>query len=259
MPSIFEPAAPPDRQDRLDRQDHENRKWLRRLSVVAAVVAIIVLPNILRDGYRAVLRLDTDWRFVEDVVLRDAPGGTHPQVMRWTVAPRIALIDATPADAAAVAVLVAGINEAMAGGGLTVTLTSEIESNIQIFLATPVTFDLLAKNFEAEPYPPVAGFNLIWPDERFDIATAVAVVDGSLGDGERRAATAHQLAHVLGLRGESDAFSGSVVFGGGVLRSTAVGLSAADRGVLRLLYTRLKSGDGWAAVRAAYTDHWNSN
>ena len=123
----------------------------------------------------------------------------------------------------------------------------------------PDAVKCLARNFEAEPFPPVAGFHLIWPGERFDVATAVAVVSAELGDAERRAAIVHQLLHVLGLRGDSGVFPESATFSEAERRSTATALAPIDRRLLRLLYMNLEPADGWSELRTAYRRYWHAS
>ena len=89
---------------RMFRASHAAKRprpnWRVRKWVIAAVVAVAVLPYALTEAYRAYLRLDPAWRFVEEVSLQPGPGGTRPEVIRWTTSPRIALLNATAEDTA---------------------------------------------------------------------------------------------------------------------------------------------------------------
>ncbi len=231
-------------------------KWRVRLYVVTVVAVVAAAPFALNQAYRAFLRLDAEWRFVEEVVLQPTPGGKHPLVVRWTTPPKIGLVNATAEDAAFVRRFVATLDEVLGESGLSVQLVAASESNIQVYFAARAMFDRLASNLGAKPHPPATGFYLIWPGERLDIATAVAVVGADSSATERQAATVHQLAHVLGLRGDSGVFPESAVFSEGANRSSATTLAPIDRKLLRLLYTNLSPADGWRDLRTAYRRHW---
>ncbi|MFQ5959421.1 MAG: DUF2927 domain-containing protein [Alphaproteobacteria bacterium] len=234
-------------------------KWRVRLYVVGAVVALAVAPFALIEAYRAFLRLDAEWRFVEKVILQPAPGAKGSVAIRWTTSPRIALVNATAEDTAFVQAIVAAVNEVLEGSGLSARLVEGGTSNVQVYFATQATFDRLAENLGASPFPPTAGFYLVWPGERLDIATAVAVIEADLSAAERQAAIVHELAHTLGLRGHSAVFRESVVFSEGGQRSTATALSPVDRKLLRLLYVNLRPADGWSELRTAYRDYWDAS
>ncbi len=66
-----------------------------RLYAIVAIAAVAAAPFALNQAYRAVLRLDSEWRFVEAVLLRPGSGGTDPLVVRWATSPRIALVEAS--------------------------------------------------------------------------------------------------------------------------------------------------------------------
>ncbi len=243
----------------LDIADRPRRRLRVCLYVAAAVVAIAALPYATVEAYRAYLRLDPEWRFVEEVILQPAPGGARPMVIRWTTSPRIALVNAVAEDDAFVRTVLPTLNEVLDGSGVSLRLAAAGEGDVQLYFAKRPTFERLARNFEAEPFPPVAGFHLIWPGERFDVATAVAVVSAELGDAERRAAIVHQLLHVLGLRGDSGVFPESATFSEAERRSTATALAPIDRRLLRLLYMNLEPADGWSELRAAYRRYWHAS
>ncbi len=107
-----------------------SRKWGRvpkrrmRLYAIVAIAAVAVAPFALNQAYRAVLRLDPEWRFVEEVLLRPAPGGTDPLVVRWATSPRIALVEASAEDEAFVRAFVATLDEVLEGSGLSPRLPS---------------------------------------------------------------------------------------------------------------------------------------
>ena len=233
-------------------------KWRVRMWVVAAALAVAALPYALTEAYRAYLRLDPAWRFVEEVSLQPEPGGTRPVLIRWTTPPRIALLNATAEDTAFVRTFVAALNEVLEGSGLSARLVEGGESNLQLYFATRPMLDRLAENLGAVPFPPVDGFYLIWLTERLGIAAAVAVIDASLIGVERRAAIVREVARSFGLRGESHVFAESAVFADGDRRSTATALSPVDRKLLRLLYLNLGSADGWPKLRAAYLCCWDA-
>ncbi len=229
------------------------------LYAIVAIAAGAVAPFALNQAYRAVLRLDSEWRFVEEVLLRPVSGGTDPLVVRWATSPRIALVEASVEDAAFVRAFVATLDQVLEGSGLSPRLAEGGKSNFQVYFATRARFDRLAVNLGAGPLTSGTGFYLIWPSERRDIVAAVAVVDADLRAAERQAATVHQLAHALGLRGDSAVFPESALFTEGDRGSTATALSPIDRKLLRLLYTRLGSADGWSELRAAYRRHWDAS
>ena len=233
-------------------------KWRMRLYAVAAIAAVAVAPFALNQAYRAVLRLDPEWRFVEEVLLRPASGGTEPLVIRWATSPRIALVEATAEDEAFVRALVATLDEVLEGSGLSPRLVEGGKSNFQVYFATRARFDRLAVNLGADPLTSGTGFYLIWPSERLDIVAAVAVVGADSSAAQRQAVIVHQLAHALGLRGDSAVFPDSAVFTQGDRGSTATAFSPIDRKLLRLLYTHLGSANEWSELRAAYRRYWDA-
>ncbi len=238
------------------------RRVPKRRKCLYAIVAIAVVaaaPFALIEGYRAVLRLDPEWRFVEEVLLRPASGGTDPLVIRWATSPRITLVEATAEDEAFVRAFVATLDELLEGSGLAPRLVEGGKSNFQVYFATRARFDRLAVNLGADPLTSGTGFYLIWPSERLDIVAAVAVVGADLSAAERRAAIVHQLAHAFGLRGDSAVFPESALFTEGDRGSTATALSPIDRKLLRLLYTHLGSADEWSVLRAAYRRYWDAS
>ncbi len=235
------------------------RKWRLRLYAIVAIAAVAVAPFALNQAYRAVLRLDPEWRFVEEVLLRPVSGGTDPLVVRWATSPRIALVEASAEDAAFVRAFVATLDQVLEGSGLSPQLVEGGKSNFQVYFATRARFDRLAVNLGADPLASGTGFYLIWPSERLDIVAAVAVVDADLRAAERQAAIVHQLTHALGLRGDSAVFSDSALFTEGDRGSTATALSPIDRKLLRLLYTHLGSADAWSELRAAYRRYWDAS
>ncbi len=187
-------------------------KRRRRLYAVVAIAAVVVAPFALTQAYRAVLRLDSEWCFVEEVLLRPASGGTDPRVIRWATAPRIALVEATAEDAAFVRAFVATLGDVLEGSGLAPRLVEGGKSNFQVYFATRARFDRLAVNLGADPLASGTGFYLIWPSDRLDIVAAVAVVGADLSAAERQATIVHQLTHALGLRGDSAVFPECAVF-----------------------------------------------
>ena len=158
------------------------RKWDRvpkrrmRLYAIVAIAAVAVAPFALNQAYRAVLRLDPEWRFVEEVLLRPTSSGTDPLVIRWATSPRIALVEASAEDEAFVRAFVATLDEVLEGSGLSPRLVEGGKSNFQVYFATRARFDRLAVNLGADPLTSGTGFYLIWPSERLDIVAAVAVV-----------------------------------------------------------------------------------
>lgn len=234
-------------------------KWRRRLYGIVAIAVVAVAPFALNQAYRAVLRFDPEWRFVEEVLLRPVSGGTDPLVIRWAASPRIALVEASAEDAAFVRALVATLDEVLEGSGLSPRLVEGGKSNFQVYFATRAKFDRLAVNLGADPLASGTGFYLIWPSERLDIVAAVAVVGTDASAAERQAVIVHQLAHALGLRGDSAVFPESAMFTEGDRGSTATALSPIDRKLLRLLYRHLGSADAWSDLRAAYRRYWDAS
>lgn len=243
------------------REAAEKRRRERRkqLYVAVAVVVICALPYALIAAYHTALRLDPDWRFVEDIALRPTADVERPVVVRWTVPARITLVNATAEDELFVRDVVASLRDVLETSGMSVQVADNGEGNIQLFFATAAMFDRLASNFGATPHPGGTGFYLVWPGKKLDIATVVAVVGADLNRAERHAAIIHELAHSLGLRGHSAAFPESVIFSDGAQVSTSVALSPIDRKLLRLLYTRLKPTDGWRELREAYKGYWDTS
>ncbi len=241
------------------RKRGRGRKWRLRLYAIVVIAAVAVAPFALNEAYRAVLRLDPEWRFVEEVLLRPASGGTDPLVIRWATAPRIALVEATAEDEAFVRAFVATLDEVLEGSGLSPQLVEGGKSNFQVYFATRARFDRLAVNLGADLLTSGTGFYLIWPSERLDIVAAVTVVGADLSAAERRATIVHQLAHALGLRGDSAVFPESAVFTEGDQGSTATALSPIDRKLLRMLYTHLGSANDWSELRAAYQRYWDAS
>ena len=239
----------------LGRVSKRRRRWY----AILAIAAVAAAPFALNQAYRAVLRLDPEWRFVEAVLLRPAPGGTDPLVIRWATPPRIALVEASAEDAAFVRALVATLDEVLEGSGLSPRLVEGGKSNFQVYFATRDRFDRLAVNLGADPLTSGTGFYLIWPSEGLDIVAAVAVVGTDTSAAQRQAMIVHQLAHALGLRGDSAVFPESALFTEGDRVSTATAFSPIDRKLLRLLYTRLGSADAWSDLRAAYRRYWDAS
>ena len=233
-------------------------KWRLRCYAVAVVAAVAAAPYALSETYRAVLRWDPEWRFVEEVLLRRASGGEQPIVVRWAAPPRIALVDATAEDEAFVRTLVTSLDELFDGSGVSLRLVEPSKSNFQVYFATRDKFDRLAVNLGADPDPSGTGFYLIWPSESFDITAAVAVVGAELTAAERQAAILHQLAHALGLRGDTAVFPESAVFSEADRRSTVTSLSPIDRKLLRLLYINLEPANGWSELRTAFRRYWET-
>ena len=229
------------------------------LYAIVAIVAVAVAPFALNQAYRAVLRLDSEWRFVEEVLLRPVSGGTDPLVIRWATSPRIALVEASAEEEAFVRAFVVTIDEVLEGSGLSPRLVEGGKSNFQVYFAARARFDRLAVNLGADPLASGTGFYLIWPSERLDIVAAVAVIGADLSAAERQAVIVHQLAHALGLRGDSAVFPESAMFTDGDRGSTATAFSPIDRKLLRLLYTRLGSADAWSDLRAAYRRYWDAS
>lgn len=243
----------------VERRGRERRRHIHKIVyVVVAVIAIATLPFLLIEAYRAFLRLDPEWRFVEDVALRPAPGSENPVVVRWTTPARVTLVDATAADEAFIGAFLATLGEVFGESGASVRLAEDGASNVQVYFATPESFDRLAANFGADPDPPGIGFYLVWPNAQFDVAAAVVVIGAHVGGAERRWAIVHQLLHVLGLRGHSAAFPDSVLFANGERRSLPTAVSAIDRKLLRFLHRNLASGDQWLDLRAAYERSWET-
>lgn len=242
------------------REAAERRRLKRRkqLTVAVAIIVICALPYALIAAYHGALRLDPEWRFVEDVTLRPTPDVERPVVVRWTAPARITLVNAPAEDEAFVRAVVASFGEILEASGVSLQMADDGGGNIQLYFATAAMFDRLARNFGVNPHPGRVGFYLVWPDRTLGISTVVAVVGADLSRAERRAAIVHQLAHSLGLRGHSAAFPDSVVFADGARVATETVLSPIDRKLLRLLYTRLKPGDGWRELRAAYKGYWDA-
>lgn len=237
--------------------ERRRRQRRKRLNVAVAVVVICALPYALIAAYHTALRLDLDWRFIEDVALRPTADVERPVVVRWTVPAGVTLVNATAEDEAFVRDVVASLREVLETSGMSMRVADDGRGKIQLFFATTALFDRLASNFGATPHPGGAGFYLVWPGEKLDIATVVAVVGADPSRAERRAAIIHELVHSLGLRGHSAAFPESVIFADGVRVSTSMALSPIDRKLLRLLYTRLKPADGWRELREAYKLYWD--
>ena len=160
------------------------------LYAIVAIVAVAVAPFALNQAYRAVLRLDSEWRFVEEVLLRPASGGTEPLVIRWATSPRIALVEASAEDEAFVRAFVVTLDEVLEGSGLSPRLVEGGKSNFQVYFAARARFDRLAVNLGADPLASGTGFYLIWPSERLDIVAAVAVIGVVLGLSEATVAAA---------------------------------------------------------------------
>ena len=235
------------------------RRGLRRVLAVAALVALSWAGF---EGWREWLRAsDPEWRFAEEVLLGRSGSGEGGAVRRWVHPVIVTLVDATDEDAEIVAEVIADLNAALDGTGMSLRLGDPGMAHVRLMFRPHSSFWRIVEGLgggielPTDPDDPASGFFQTTTAASEAITGAVAVVDSGLDALERRRTIIHELTHTLGFMGHSDTVPESAVFARGRAYSQAVRLASVDRNILRLLYVGLQPGDGWMSTRLAY---WRS-
>ena len=233
------------------------RAFWRRYWRVAVVLAVLAAaPFAAFEGYKAWLRLDPEWRFVERVLLDGKTGGETGIVRRWTRPVTVVVEHAADADRMFIGDVIREINDVIVGSRVYLRVAIAGDRDIDVSFVGDEAFPRIYEQLSGELVGEARGYAFVWQDDRRQIDQARIVIRNSLDDVNRQAVTVHEFAHAMGVLDHSPAFAESVVYKRGSDNSISVRLSPIDRRLLRLQYMRLHPGAGWLEVRNAYTNYW---
>ena len=235
----------------IPKGDQERRDALsrRRLRLVLILLLIVASPHAALEIYRNYLRLDPDWRYIEDVILAT---GEPPRVTRWSAPLKVAVFSATEADERFVHDRIAAFDGAFGGGAVGMTSSPAADSNVTVYFVPRKAFGGMVDRVRAVSPDVATGYYIAQAGDDGTTRSAIVMVGSDVADAERRAAIVHQIAHVVGLRGHSKSYPESVV----VQSSLAAELAPIDRKALGFLYRHLKPGATWFETAIAYHRYW---
>ncbi len=183
-------------------------------------------------------------------------GGENRVVTRWAKSPTVTAVNATEEDIQVIGKLVSELNEVLHGSGISIRQGDGDENEIRIIFTLKKSIPRLAEELGGHHVQEGTGYFVAYPNDRFEIERAVAVIGSELTGNDRRATIVHELTHTLGLMGHSPVFPESAVFASKTKTSSASRLAPIDRKLIRFLYLQLNPGDRWEEVRWAFETHW---
>lgn len=237
-----------------------HRVWIKRLRVVVVVAAVFAAPFAAFEGWRASLRLDPEWRYVEDVLLGWENRGENSGTVRWAKSPTIAVVGASLEDYEFVYDAIGDLNEILAGGNTSVRLVRTTQGDITMRFVPRRTFDTIAEELGRRAPPSAAsGVFYFWRGDEKETVRSQILVGSDLDQREREATIIHEVAHSMGMVGHTPDYRESSIFHRRGQLSTAIKFPPIDAKLIRFLYARLRPSAEWWEVRRAFAQNWSSD
>ena len=236
----------------------------RVLAAGLAVVALMLGPGAAASAGASTFppagggeAYGTAYGELRHLLLESEFGAPRGRIIRWATSPRVGVIGARAEDRAHIAGLMAEISDLWRGTGLAMVPVEPDAADFLVVFAPGPALPAVARDFGVPYLPGNDGFAVPAYDRAsFTIRRAVVLIDANLRGWRRRATLVQEFVQALGITTDNPGRPESIFFEKGDFSSTATAMSAHDRAVLRLLYRRLKPGDGRLALWIAYQMHW---